>query len=151
MRSQLSNWEVSLTEKGSNCPIGRSNGQFEPVKNLWRSILINFFIKFNYLKVPIVQFEVNLIVQASNCPIWMSKNCFDLKIKLKFPIFLLNHPKNDYLSTVSDKTVTIIEPCPTKTSVLALGVTCALLVLLYISTVFCYYMKKWLSPRKMMH
>ncbi|KAJ9576458.1 hypothetical protein L9F63_006671, partial [Diploptera punctata] len=47
-----------------------------------------------------------------------------------------------------DKTVTIVEPCPTKTSVLALGVTCALLVLVYISTIFCYYMKKWLSPRK---
>ncbi|PSN36834.1 hypothetical protein C0J52_14247, partial [Blattella germanica] len=47
-----------------------------------------------------------------------------------------------------DKTVTIVEPCPTKTSVLALGVTCALLVLIYISTIFCYYMKKWLSPRK---
>ncbi|XP_066993386.2 uncharacterized protein tyn [Anabrus simplex] len=49
-----------------------------------------------------------------------------------------------------DKTVTIVEPCPTKTSVLALGVTCALLVLLYISTIFCYYMKKWLSPRKVL-
>lgn len=49
-----------------------------------------------------------------------------------------------------DKTVTIIEPCPTKTSVLILGLTCALLVLIYISTIFCYYMKKWLSPRKMM-
>lgn len=49
-----------------------------------------------------------------------------------------------------DKTVTIVEPCPTKTSVLALGVTCALLVLIYISTIFCYYMKKWLTPRKMM-
>jgi len=48
----------------------------------------------------------------------------------------------------TDKTVTIVEPCPTKTSVLALGVTCALLVLVYISTVFCYYMKKWLSPKK---
>lgn len=48
----------------------------------------------------------------------------------------------------ADKTVTIIEPCPTKTSVLALGVTCALLVLLYISTLFCYYMKKWLNPGK---
>lgn len=47
-----------------------------------------------------------------------------------------------------DKTVTIIEPCPTKTSVLALGVTCALLVLLYITTLFCYYMKKWLTPSK---
>nr|CAD7401034.1 unnamed protein product [Timema poppensis] len=49
-----------------------------------------------------------------------------------------------------DKTVTIVEPCPTKTSVLALGVTCALMVLIYISTIFCYYMKKWLSPRKAM-
>jgi hypothetical protein len=50
----------------------------------------------------------------------------------------------------ADKTVTIVEPCPSKTSVLALGVTCALLALLYVSTIFCYYMKKWLSPRKMM-
>lgn len=50
----------------------------------------------------------------------------------------------------ADKTVTIVEPCPTKASVLILGVTCALLVLIYISTIFCYYMKKWLSPRKMM-
>ncbi|XP_011347131.2 uncharacterized protein LOC105284944 isoform X1 [Ooceraea biroi] len=49
-----------------------------------------------------------------------------------------------------DKTVTIVEPCPTKTSVLALGVTCALLILLYISTIFSYYMKKWLAPHKMM-
>ncbi|KAK6636867.1 hypothetical protein RUM43_010531 [Polyplax serrata] len=48
-----------------------------------------------------------------------------------------------------DKTVTIVEPCPTKTSVLALAVTCALLILVYISTLFCYYMKKWLSPSKM--
>jgi len=47
-----------------------------------------------------------------------------------------------------DKTVTIIEPCPTKTSVLALAVTCALMILLYISTLFCYYMKKWMQPHK---
>ncbi|ERL89883.1 hypothetical protein D910_07242 [Dendroctonus ponderosae] len=60
--------------------------------------------------------------------------------------FLKSDPANaDY---GKDKTVTIIEPCPTKTSVLALGVTCALLVLLYISTLFCYYMKKWLNPGK---
>ncbi|KAK0159676.1 hypothetical protein PV327_010769 [Microctonus hyperodae] len=51
----------------------------------------------------------------------------------------------------ADKTVTIVEPCPSKISVLALGVTCALLLLLYIVTVCCYYMKKWLAPRKMMH
>ncbi|KAG8249819.1 hypothetical protein J6590_012130 [Homalodisca vitripennis] len=49
-----------------------------------------------------------------------------------------------------DKTVTIMEPCPTKASVLALGVTCALLILIYITTIFSYYMKKWMSPRKMM-
>ena len=53
-----------------------------------------------------------------------------------------------YLS-LADKTVTIVEPCPTKTSVLALAVTCALLVLVYISTLFCYYMKQWLSPKKL--
>lgn len=52
------------------------------------------------------------------------------------------------MAFLSDKTVTVVEPCPTKASVLALGVTCALLVLLYISTVFCYYMKKWLNPGK---
>ena len=49
---------------------------------------------------------------------------------------------------VTDKTVTIIEPCPTKTSVLALAVTCALMILLYISTLFVYYMKKWMQPHK---
>ncbi|XP_066586313.1 uncharacterized protein tyn [Prorops nasuta] len=51
----------------------------------------------------------------------------------------------------AEKTVTIMEPCPTKTSVLVLGVTCALLLLIYISTILCYYMKKWLTtPRKTM-
>ncbi|XP_062560724.1 uncharacterized protein LOC134225008 [Armigeres subalbatus] len=49
-----------------------------------------------------------------------------------------------------DKTVTIIEPCPTKTSVLALAVTCSLMVLVYMSTLFCYYMKKWIQPHKVM-
>lgn len=49
-----------------------------------------------------------------------------------------------------DKTVTIIEPCPTKTSVFALAVTCALMILVYLSTIFCYFMKKWMTPHKMM-
>lgn len=49
-----------------------------------------------------------------------------------------------------DKTVTIIEPCPTKTSVFALAVTCALMILVYLSTVFCYFMKKWMQPHKLM-
>ncbi|XP_022198709.1 uncharacterized protein LOC111055743 [Nilaparvata lugens] len=57
---------------------------------------------------------------------------------------------NEALFSDYDKTVTIVEPCPTKTSVLALGVTCALLILVYITTVFSYYMKKWMSPRKIM-
>lgn len=48
----------------------------------------------------------------------------------------------------ADKTVTIMEPCPTKTSVLALAVTCALMILVYISTLFCYFMKKWMQPHK---
>lgn len=51
---------------------------------------------------------------------------------------------------ITDKTVTIIEPCPTKTSVLALAVTCALMILVYISTMFCYFMKKWMHPHKSM-
>ncbi|XP_011299683.1 uncharacterized protein tyn [Fopius arisanus] len=50
----------------------------------------------------------------------------------------------------SAETVTIVEPCPSKASILTLGITCALLVLLYVSTVFCYYTRKWLSPGKMM-
>ncbi|KAG4077614.1 hypothetical protein HA402_008874 [Bradysia odoriphaga] len=61
--------------------------------------------------------------------------------------------KNDFLKAAEsdfDKTVTIIEPCPTKTSVLALAVTCALMILVYISTMFCYCMKKWMHPHKSM-
>jgi len=59
-----------------------------------------------------------------------------------------NEPQ--YTDFNKDKTITIVEPCPTKTSVLALGITCMLLILIYVSTVFCYYMKKWMTPRKMM-
>ena len=63
---------------------------------------------------------------------------------LHFKHFFINQP------FILDKTVTIIEPCPTKTSVLALAVTCALMVLVYLSTLFCYYMKKWMQPHKVM-
>ncbi|XP_073981347.1 trynity isoform X2 [Rhodnius prolixus] len=49
-----------------------------------------------------------------------------------------------------DKTVTIVEPCATKASVFALSVTCALLVLIYIATIFSYYLKKWMTPRKIL-
>ncbi|XP_055380532.1 uncharacterized protein LOC129611414 [Condylostylus longicornis] len=59
--------------------------------------------------------------------------------------FFRSDPSADFSK---DKTVTIIEPCPTKTSVLALAVTCALMILVYISTLFCYYMKKWMQPHK---
>lgn len=55
-----------------------------------------------------------------------------------------------YILFITDKTVTIIEPCPTKTSVLALAVTCALMVFIYLCTLFCYYTKKWMTPHKTM-
>lgn len=50
----------------------------------------------------------------------------------------------------AEKTVTIVEPCPSKLSVMLLGVACAMLVLLYIATIFCYYMRKWMTPPKHM-
>lgn len=62
--------------------------------------------------------------------------------------FLKNDASIDFNEL--DKTITIERPCPTAGSLLAMRVTCALLVLIYISTLFCYYMKKWLTPRKMM-
>lgn len=72
-------------------------------------------------------------------------------INVNYPELIVSRQKRKVFQFYfPDKTVTIVEPCPTKTSVLILGVTCALLVLIYISTIFCYYMKKWLSPRKMM-
>ncbi|CAO1408371.1 unnamed protein product [Diamesa tonsa] len=61
--------------------------------------------------------------------------------------FLRSDPSTDF---GKDKTVTIIEPCPTKTSVLALAVTCALMVFIYLCTLFCYYTKKWMTPHKTM-
>lgn len=60
------------------------------------------------------------------------------------------YAKKSFSFSSPDKTVTIIEPCPTKTSVLALAVTCALMVFVYLCTLFCYYTKKWMSPPKMM-
>lgn len=49
---------------------------------------------------------------------------------------------------VADHTVIMTETCPTRTSVLALGVTCALLALVYLSTLLCYCTKKWMYPQK---
>lgn len=79
--------------------------------------------------------------EAGNHHLAYSRTCYMQQKKKRYFNFIIYF---------LDKTVTIVEPCPTKASVLILGVTCALLVLIYISTIFCYYMKKWLSPRKMM-
>lgn len=61
-----------------------------------------------------------------------------------------NVHKKLFYNLFSDKTITIMEPCPTKTSVLALGITCILLVLIYVTTLFFYYLRKWMTPRKFM-
>ncbi|GAB6033044.1 hypothetical protein CHUAL_012231 [Chamberlinius hualienensis] len=45
-------------------------------------------------------------------------------------------------------TIAIVESCPTRTSVLALGVTCGLLVLLYICTVFYVGVRRCVVTRK---
>lgn len=59
-----------------------------------------------------------------------------------------NFPNNSTY-TVHEETVTVFNStCPTKTSVLALAVTCALLLLLYICTVFYFLMRRWLGPDK---
>jgi len=54
------------------------------------------------------------------------------------------NPNSTY--TVHEETVTVYNStCPTKTSVLALAVTCALLLLMYICTVFYFLMRRWLG------
>nr|XP_027218455.1 uncharacterized protein LOC113810982 isoform X1 [Penaeus vannamei] len=44
--------------------------------------------------------------------------------------------------------VTLFETCPTRSSVLALAVTCAILLLIYVLTVFYFVMRKWFRPSK---
>uniref|UniRef100_A0A1B0CDT4 Cuticlin-1 n=2 Tax=Lutzomyia longipalpis TaxID=7200 RepID=A0A1B0CDT4_LUTLO len=56
--------------------------------------------------------------------------------------------KSEASADFGDKTVTIIEPCPTKTSVMALTITCILMVLIYLLAFFHFYVKKWLQPQK---
>lgn len=56
--------------------------------------------------------------------------------------------RSDANADFNEKTVTIIEPCTTKTSVLALAITCALMVLLYIATMSVYLTWKWMQPHK---
>ncbi|XP_018027104.1 uncharacterized protein LOC108682449 isoform X7 [Hyalella azteca] len=44
--------------------------------------------------------------------------------------------------------VNLFETCPTRSSVLALAVTCAILLLIYVLTVFYFVMRKWIRPQK---
>lgn len=90
------------------------------------------------VKVSIPIYDNNFL----RCDFWFL--FYQHEFNLTFLISCLHSP------ILSDKTVTIIEPCPTKTSVLALAVTCALMVFIYLSTLFCYYTKKWMQPPKMM-
>ncbi|XP_065201012.1 uncharacterized protein tyn isoform X2 [Planococcus citri] len=64
--------------------------------------------------------------------------------------YLKNNNEASFTHYDKDKTITVMEPCPTKTSVLALGITCILLILIYVTTLFFYYLRKWMSPRKFM-
>ncbi|XP_043190811.1 uncharacterized protein LOC122364481 isoform X1 [Amphibalanus amphitrite] len=45
----------------------------------------------------------------------------------------------------TNESVEMLEKCPTKTSVLALSVTCALLVLIYVCSIFYLFMKRWMT------
>ncbi|XP_045606053.2 uncharacterized protein tyn isoform X2 [Procambarus clarkii] len=56
------------------------------------------------------------------------------------------HRNNTYTFEGAD--VTLFETCPTRSSVLALAVTCAILLLIYVLTVFYFVMRKWLRPPK---
>nr|XP_053644382.1 uncharacterized protein LOC128696968 [Cherax quadricarinatus] len=56
------------------------------------------------------------------------------------------HKNNTY--TFEGAAVTLFETCPTRTSVLALAVTCAILLLIYVLTVFYFVMRKWIRPQK---
>ena len=44
--------------------------------------------------------------------------------------------------------VKLFDTCPTRSSVLALAVTCAILLLIYVLTVFYFIMRRWANPRK---
>ncbi|XP_068200882.1 uncharacterized protein tyn [Palaemon carinicauda] len=61
-------------------------------------------------------------------------------------------PYNEYYTnntfTYEKADVTLFETCPTRTSVLALAVTCAILLLIYVLTVFYFVMRKWFRPPK---
>lgn len=63
-----------------------------------------------------------------------------------------HNPYNDYYSNntfnYEKADVTLFETCPTRSSVLALAVTCAILLLIYVLTVFYFVMRKWFRPPK---
>ena len=54
-------------------------------------------------------------------------------------VFLTDH------FSFTNEGVEMLEKCPTKTSVLALSVTCALLVLIYVCSIFYLFMKRWMA------
>ncbi|KAK3864027.1 hypothetical protein Pcinc_030252 [Petrolisthes cinctipes] len=56
--------------------------------------------------------------------------------------------RNNSTYTYEGADVTLFETCPTRSSVLALAVTCAILLLIYVLTVFYFVMRKWIRPTK---
>lgn len=62
--------------------------------------------------------------------------------------------RNNSTYTVHEEMVTVFSnmhhggSCPTRASVLALSVTCALLLLIYVCTVFYFLLRRWMSPPK---
>jgi hypothetical protein len=45
--------------------------------------------------------------------------------------------------------IAVFEVCPTRTSVLALAVTCALLLLIYLCSLFYFLMRRWYVQKPM--
>ncbi|XP_045110752.1 LOW QUALITY PROTEIN: uncharacterized protein LOC123504352 [Portunus trituberculatus] len=60
------------------------------------------------------------------------------------------HPNHTHTYDFEGPDVTLFETCPTRSSVLALAVTCAILLLIYVLTVFYFVMRKWFRPPKSM-
>jgi len=59
------------------------------------------------------------------------------------------HVAHNSTYTLREEEVTIFsKSCPTRTSVFALAITCALLLITYICTVFFFLMRRWLNPDK---
>ena len=58
---------------------------------------------------------------------------------------------DDYLSHLLGAGAGAEDMCPTRTSVLGLAVTCALLVVLYVCTVFCVCIRRTAMARSVSH